>query len=175
MTKRGEAAATMAEIADAAGVSRQAVYLHFADRADLMLELVRHADARLELDKELGAVWEAPDALSALRETVAAQARLNPKVWAVARALDAVRRTDKAAERGWQDRLQHRLEGARRLVARLQKERKLRAGLDPEPAADLLWTLTSLRVWEDLVLERGWSARQYERHVGSLVVRALTE
>jgi hypothetical protein len=45
----------------------------------------------------------------------------------------------------------------------------------PEPVAvDLLFTLTSLRMWEDLVLERGWSAQQYERYVGELAVAAVT-
>lgn len=173
MTKRGDAGATMAEIADAARVSRQGVYLHFADRADLLLALVRHADAKRGLEKELQRIEKAPDGASALRETVALQARMNPLVWAVARALDAVRRTDKAAERGWQDRLQHRLEGARKLIGRLQKEGKLRAGLDALTAADLLWSLTSLRVWEDLVLERGWSAQQYEQQITSVLTAAL--
>jgi hypothetical protein len=41
-------------------------------------------------------------------------------------------------------------------------------------AADLLWSLTSLRRWEDLVLERAWSAKQYERYVTALCMEALT-
>lgn len=165
----------MADIATAADVSRQAVYLHFADRAALMLALVRHVDEKRKLEDELSKIREAPDAITALRETVAVGARMNPKVWTVARGLDAVRRTDPAAERGWQDRLQHRLQGARQLIARLQKERKLRAGLDASAAADLLWSLTSLRMWEDLVLERGWSARAYEERITELLLLALTE
>ena len=61
---------------------------------------------------------------------VSLQARLNPAVWAVARALDAVRRTDAAAERAWQDRLDDRLGGCRGIVARLEAEGNLRPGLD---------------------------------------------
>ncbi len=165
----------MAEIAAAAGVSRQAVYLHFADRADLMMALVRHADQKRGLDQEIRKVHEAPSALEALREMVALQARMNPSIWAAARAVDAVRRTDEAAERGWQDRLQFRLEGARQLVSWIKKEGHLRRGLDPAAAADLLWTITSLRTWEDLVLERGWSARRYQTHITALLLAALTE
>ena len=41
ITKRGDAHVTMAQIARAARVSRQAVYLHFADRAELMVALAR--------------------------------------------------------------------------------------------------------------------------------------
>ena len=175
ITKKGDAAVTMADIAAAAEVSRQAVYLHFADRAALMLALVRHVDEKRKLEDEIAKIREAPDGIAALRLTVAVAARMNPKVWSVARGLDAVRRTDSAAERGWQDRLQHRLLGARQLIARLQKEGTLRAGLDASAAADLLWSLTSLRMWEDLVLERDWSAKAYEEHLTSLLLGALTE
>lgn len=174
IASRGEAAVTMAEIADAAGVSRQAVYLHFADRADLMLALVRHADEKRGLEKELRKIREAPDSLAAMREMVALQTRMNPGIWAAARAVDAVRRTDEAAERGWQDRLAYRLEGCRQMIRRLQDEGHLRSGLEPAAAADLLWSVTSLRMWEDLALERGWSARQYEKHVTELLLAALT-
>jgi hypothetical protein len=86
-----------------------------------------------------------------------------------------VRRLDKAAERSWQDRLRHRLEGCREMVARLEQDGTLRAGLDPEKAVDLLWTLTSLRTWEDLVLERGWSVAEYEQRVNELLLAALCD
>lgn len=172
--KRGEAVVTMADIARAARISRQAVYLHFADRAALMVALVRYLDDKRDLAGEIRRIEEAPTAREALREMAALQARMNPGVWAAARAVDAVRRTDRAAERSWQDRLQHRLEGCRALVKRLQHEHDLRPGLDASAAADLLWTLTSLRAWEDLVLERGWSARQYEQRMTELLCRALT-
>jgi AcrR family transcriptional regulator len=173
IAKRGEAGVSMGEIATAARVSRQAVYLHFADRAALMLALVRHVDEKRHLDKELRKVRDASSAWAGIRAMVSLQARLNPGLWAIARALDAVRRTDEAAERGWQDRLQHRLEGCRQMIARLQEEGKLRRRLDPEVAADLLWTITSLRTWEDLVLERGWSRQRYGRHITSLLAAAL--
>ena len=102
------------------------------------------------------------------------QARANPSVWAVARAVDAVRRTDAAAARAWQDRLQSRLQGCRAIVSRLETEGSLRPGLDPSIAADLLWTMTSLRMWEDLVLEREWSPEQYQVYVTNVVIGALT-
>jgi hypothetical protein len=105
---------------------------------------------------------------------VALQARMNPRVWAVARALDAVRRSDPEVERSWQDRLANRLRGARAIVARLAREGKLRPGLGEREAADLLWSLTSLRIWEDLVLERGWTPGQYRKHVTEVLLGALT-
>jgi AcrR family transcriptional regulator len=43
----------MAQIAKAARLSRQAVYLHFADRADLMVALARHVHESLGLPAEI--------------------------------------------------------------------------------------------------------------------------
>jgi hypothetical protein len=101
------------------------------------------------------------------------QARMNPGVWAAARAMDTVRRTDRAAERSWQDRLKHRLEWCTAMVGRLQEEGALREHLGPADAADLLWVLTSLRVWEDLVLERRWSREKYVKHITKVLFRVL--
>jgi AcrR family transcriptional regulator len=172
--KRGDARVTMADIAAAAKISRQAVYLHFADRADLLVALVRHADQQRNLAQEIQKITDAPSGAAALREMAALQARMNPGIWAAARAVDAVRRLDPAAERSWQDRLEHRLAGARQIVARLQAENNLRPNLDPAAAADLLWSITSLRMWEDLVLQRGWSAAQYEARITELLSISLT-
>jgi AcrR family transcriptional regulator len=166
---------TMAEFAAAAGISRQALYLHYADRAALLLDLARYADEKRGLAQEQQKIADAPDGIAALRELASLQARMNPGIWPIAQLVDAVRRTDADAERAWQDRLESRLKGCRKLVSRLQKEQKLRPDLDASAAADILWTMTSLRAWEDLVLSRGWTARQYEQRITALLIRALTE
>ncbi len=43
----------MSDIAEAAGVSRQAVYDHFGSRAELMAATVRYGDVVLGLDERL--------------------------------------------------------------------------------------------------------------------------
>jgi AcrR family transcriptional regulator len=172
--KKGGADVTMAEIAKAAKLSRQAVYLHFSDRAELLISLARYLDEKRGIGDEIRKVQEASSAVEALRMMVAMQAHMNPGIWAVARAMDAVRRTDADAERSWQDRLKHRLEGCRQITERLQEEGSLKAGLHPRVAADLLWSITSLRTWEDLVLDRGWSPQQYETQINRLLASALT-
>jgi len=174
INRRGGADVKMAEVARAARVSRQALYLHFADRAALFTAVVRHADELRGLPDALKRIVDAPRGTAAVMEMVALQARLNPVIWPVARALDAVRRRDEAADRSWRDRLEHRWQGCRAMVTRLAAEGVLRAGLDPDVATDLLWTLTSLRMWEDLVLDRSWSADEYRERVGALVLSALT-
>ena len=172
--KRGDAAVTMAQIAKAARLSRQAVYLHFADRADLMVALARHVNESLGLPAEIQHLMNSPTGIEMIEAFVSMQARGNPAVWAVARAIDAVRRTDAAAARAWQSRLESRLAGCRAIVSRLKAEGSLRPGLAPSIAADLLWTMTSLRMWEDLVLEREWSPEQYQEYLTNVLIGALT-
>jgi AcrR family transcriptional regulator len=174
VTRKGGADVTLGDVAREAGVSRQGLYLHFADRAGLFLALVRHADDRRGLAAAIQRIQDAPSGEAALREMAATQARMNPAVWPLARAFDSVRRQDDAAERSWQERLAHRLEGCRAIVGQLAREGSLRPDLGRDVAADLLWTLSSLRMWEDLVLLRGWSARQYEQRLGGLMLRVVT-
>ena len=174
ITRREGADVTMAEIAKAAGMSRQGVYLHFADRTDLMLALVRHVHEKFGAAEEIRKAGEAPTAIAAMREWVSLQVRLNPVIWPVARALEAVRRTDEAAEQAWQDRMAHRLEACRGIIARMQEEETLKEGISQDEAADLLWTIASLRTWEDLVLERGWTTAQYEKRITRLLYDGLT-
>src|SRR5262245_32079679 len=173
--KRGHATVTMAQLAKAARLSRQAVYLHFADRAELMAALARHVHESLGLPAAIQRMMtDTPTGIGLIEADVSMQARFNPAVWAVARAVDAVRRTDAAAARAWQDRLKSRLDRCRVIVSRLKTVGSLRPELDPSIAADLLWTMTSLRMWEDLVLEREWSPEQYKVYVTNVLIGALT-
>jgi AcrR family transcriptional regulator len=173
IARRGAENVTMANVARAARVSRQALYLHFTDRADLLLAAVRYADERRGVAAAVEQVRDAPSGVAALRELAAMQARLNPGIWPLARAVDSVRHLDTAAERSWQDRLANRLAGCRALVARLHREGALNPDVEPAVATDLLWTLTSLRTWEDLVLLRSWTAAEYEERLTDLLRRAL--
>jgi AcrR family transcriptional regulator len=174
LLERAGADVSMAEIAKAADVSRQAVYLHFADRGDLFVALFQYVDEQRGLAKELERIRNAPSGTAALRAMASVQARTNSEVWPLARAAEAVRRTDEAVERAWQDRLKDRHSGCKAIVKRLAKEGSLRDDLRVDVATDLLWTITSLRTWEDLALQRKWKPSEYEEHIKDLLLRALT-
>ena len=174
ITKRGGADVTMAQIAKAARMSRQAVYLHFADRGELLVALVRYTDHKRGLDAEIQHIHDAPTGVEAMRRMVSLQARSNPVIWPVARILDGARRFDAEVERSWEDRLQHRLIGCRQIIRKVKADGALLPGLSVESAADLLWTLTSLRMWEDLVVQRKWLPKKYEEHVFGVLLKSLT-
>lgn len=144
---------TMAQVAEKAGLSRQAVYLHFSSRAALLAALL----ARQPTPPDLGA---APSARAALGLLVAAQAQAVPALAALEESRDAA-----AA----------RLTRCRQVAARFQAEGALAPQLSPDAAADLLWSLTGPRLWQALVAGRGWSADRTRAHVTYLAAGALTK
>lgn len=165
----------MGAIAKAAGLSRQTLYLTFRDRADLYIALVRRVDEVRGVTAERAKVEQAPDGVAAIKVAMDMYARLNPPHRPIAYAFDVLRRLDPDAQRAWQDRLESRLQLCRLIVDRLRGEGRLRKDLDPGIAADLAWTLTSFRAWDELVTERGFTADQYRTHVTTLLIRWLVE
>lgn len=163
----------MGEVAGQAGVSRQALYLHFADRTSLFLEVSRLADSTARTPARQRRIDAAPTARAALREAIALQAFLKPRLKGVATALDVLRRTDPAADAAWKEREHARLLRCEQVVQRLHDEGELASHWDVASAARCFWAVTSQRVWDDLVVDQGWSTSQYRNHITALVESAL--
>ena len=151
ITEKQGAAPTMSALARAVGISRQALYLHFPDRARLLLALVAHVDDQERLQAGRVAVQQAADATGAIRAFAGMQAWRNPKIAAAARALDGTRHGDRAAAAAWADRTGNRMRGAVFITERLHGEGRLHPTWNTTEAATLLWELTSFHVWDDLV------------------------
>ena len=164
---------SMSEVARASGISRQAVYLHFPDRASLLLDLVAHVDEREGLAGELGKVEAAPDGPAQMRAWVEMQARRNPSIAPLARALDASRHEDSPAATAWRDRTANRMRGATAIAERLRSEGHMHRSWTTAEAAALVWELASFRVWDDLVNEAGMPPERYTEVVMTSVLAAL--
>lgn len=149
---------TMAEVARAAGLSRQAIYLHFPDRKTLLIALALRAKEEHPAVK----IDDAPSARAALAAVVARMAEIHPKVWPVVRALEA-----ETGERA-------ALPNFRPLAERFQAEGALAPHLSLQAAGDLLATLLSRSVWQDLVLGCGWDSARYKSHITFLATGAIT-
>src|SRR5260221_9615298 len=97
------------DIAHAAGVSRQALYLHFASRADLFIATVRHVDAVLGAHERVARLCqqacEPGQAVLGVKELVAFWGNYLPEIYGLAKALLALRDTDEAAAAAWADRM----------------------------------------------------------------------
>ncbi len=164
---------SMGRIAEEAGITRRAVYLHFSNRSDLLLAVVDHVDETGPLQELSEVVWASPDARAALDEFVHLNAVYNPRIEAIALALSDAAATDEAAAHAWNDRMRGRRSACSRLVRWLDDEDGLAPDMSERDATDLLWALTGMRLWRDLVADRGWSTRRYERHVGAILRRTL--
>ena len=151
ITERQGAAPTMSALARAVGISRQALYLHFPDRTQLLLALVARVDEKEQLQAGRGAVAQAADAAGAIRAWARMQAWRNPKIAAAARALNDTRHADPAAAAAWADRTGNRMRGAISITERLRAEGRLDPAWTTIEAAALLWELTSFRLWDNLV------------------------
>lgn len=152
---REEGSLTMAKVAEKAGLSRQAVYLHFPGRDALLTALQTRQPATLPLPDTA----TAPSARVALGRLITAQAHADP-------ALAALEESPAASDA--------RIAACAQIAARFKAEGALAPQLSPDTAADLLWSLTGPRLWRELVVGRGWSAERYRSHITFLAGRALT-
>lgn len=149
------------DIARLVGISRQAVYLHFGSRAGLLIATARHVDKVKKLDQRLTAMRSATNGPQLLEGFVDFWGNYMPEIYGLAKALLAVRETDKAAAAAWDDRMGAVREGCRSVINCLAREGSLAPGWDPDQASDTLWAITSFAVWENLTRECGWTNAQY--------------
>lgn len=169
----GFPALTMGRVAERAGVSRRALYLHVASRTELVTALFAHVNEETGLEESVRRVWEAPDAAAALDEWAGHVARVHPQVAASLRAVDQVRRTDPDAERLWQLTMRDWYAGCLRLARWLDREGRLAEPWTTRTVADMLWTLMSYDVVERLVVERRWSTARLAEHLAALMRRTF--
>jgi AcrR family transcriptional regulator len=165
---------TMAAVAERAGVSRRAVYLHFDSRAQLLAELLLHLGQAEELGASLQRVWNSPDSLAALDEWAHHLARAHPRIMRIARAVDQVRRAEPDAAAMRAEIMRRWRLGCRRLMTWLDHEGNLAEPWTVDSAADMLWALMSWDVLEGLLIECGWSRESYANHMALLFRATFT-
>jgi AcrR family transcriptional regulator len=161
LERAGGAPVPLDAVARAAGISRQALYLHFPSRARLLMALVRHVDDVHGLTTLLAAACARPSGPEALRRFIAVWGDYVRHISGIARAMQHLAATDPDAAAAWQERMRAFRRLCKTLTARLAAEHRLAAGWTPDTAADLLATLLSIRVWRELVRERRWPIARY--------------
>ncbi len=158
----------MSDIAKQAGVSRQAVYLHFKSRTDLMVATVQYGD---EIKNRKARVQEwatAPDGVTKLDAYIDFWGNYIPEIFGIAKALLMMRETDEAAAAAWDNRMKGLKLHSRQTLEMLQSENKLSAEWTVDEAAELFYMLLSVRNWELLRIELGWSNAKYVQHMKAL-------
>lgn len=173
LLESGNTAIRMADIAKAAGVSRQALYLHFPNRAELLVATTRHIDTVKNVDERLSRSRSASSGIERLQAFVEAWGGYIPEIHGISVALRAMRDTDKEAAAAWEDRMQAVRQGCEAAVRAISEDGYLKKELTENAAVDLLWTLLSVENWERLVLACSWSQSDYEQTLKQICIATL--
>ena len=165
----------MSDIAKAVGISRQALYLHYPTRAELLIATTKHIDTVKKVNQRLELSRTAGSGIERLHFFIKAWGGYIPEIHGISVALRNMRKNDKAAAEAWDDRMQAVRHGCQAAVVAIAKDGKLKFDLSEQIATDILWTLLTIENWEKLVINCGWLQSAYEEMKIELVEIAILE
>ena len=161
----------MTDIAKRAGITRQALYLHFSTRAELLIATTYYLDELKGAEERLVASRTAQTGIERLDAFIEAWGGYIPEIYGIAKALLAMRDTDEAAAKAWDERMQDMRQGCEAAISALNRDNMLLPDHSPNRATDILWTMLSVRNWEQLTVECGWPQERYIQTLKSLARR----
>lgn len=165
--------AGLERIAARAGYSRQAIYRNFGSRAGLLKAALADIDERGDAEASVEHVLEADDADVVLARLVGWWAGYVAGFAGVARSVYARRTADPALAAAWEDRMDALMRVCLAVVDRCTADQRLRPGLEPLVAAEMLWGMLSIPLWDQLTGDRGWSESEYRERIGAIARAAL--
>lgn len=165
----------MSDIAKAAGISRQALYLHFKTRSDLMIATTQFMDDELDVGRRLKKYRTATDPIEKIKAYVTAWAGHMEDIQGMARALLALSPTDDEARAAWNERMDAIHTQCRIMTDALAKEGRLQPPLSAKKAADLFAVTISFENWDRLRRHYGWGKKAYVDHTTHVVLASLVK
>jgi AcrR family transcriptional regulator len=177
--ERGYGATTIEEIAEAAGVSRAAVFTSIGTKPMLLKTAF---DVALVGDDEPVSLAQRPRFLAIRAE---ADPRRCLELYAemvteiggrLAPLNEAVRDAaggDPDARYLWETQRAQRRQGAAGVIGDLADRGHLRDGLDREAAVDVVWLLSDPCLYQQLVLERAWTPERFQAWLTDTLRRQL--
>jgi len=149
-------------VAKKAGVSRQAIYLHFPSKAELLTALHLHIfDTDVVPALRRHPITDGMSALDVLDATIAADVEVVDKVWRIHESLTVARRQHPEVDQTLVPREEEHYEGLLDVGRRLERDGALPPAMPVGLFTDMLWGLLNLGTFRNLVVERGWSLEQY--------------
>ena len=180
--ERGFAATTIADVAQAADVSTQFIYAAFGGKRGLLAKVV---DWTLVGDDEPIPMAQRPSILAVQQEPTltgkcalyARHARMvAARIAQTRQMLRAAADADADARAIYQTGEAQRRTGDGLFVANVRRAGQLRSGLSDEQAADAIWALSPDILWNQLVIQRGWTPDQFEMwYAGQLAAAILDD
>jgi AcrR family transcriptional regulator len=170
--QRGYTATSMAAVAAEAGVALKTVYLAFQTKRGLLLALwhlvLRGDEESVPVGERpwFREVIDEPDPEHLLRLNARNSRIVKERAGALLEILRSAAPADVELDALWMRIQTEFYENQRSIVEQLQKNGALRASLEVDRGADILWTLNHPSVYGLLVGDRGWSPQQYEEWLG---------
>lgn len=146
------------------------VYLAFGSKRAVLMELVATAAGGPEVARLNAAILDEPVARRRLALAAKVTRVITEGAWDVMQAI----REGAATERDLADAWQQGEEARHGTVARaIRPLTPPAAGADGDAIVDLVWALTGPDLCGALVVERGWSADDYEEVLSQLLVASV--
>jgi AcrR family transcriptional regulator len=162
--------AGLGAVAKKAGVSRQAIYLHFPTKAELLTALHLHIfDTDVVPALQRHPILDEMTGLEALDATIAADAEIVDRVWRIHESLTVARRQNPEVDQTLLAREQEHYDGLLEVGRRLERDGALPPTIPVGLFTDMLWGLMNIGTYRNLVVERGWPLDQYRRWVGDTI------
>lgn len=165
---RGYAATSVDDIAAAAGVSRSTVFAAIGGKPALLKRAFDVAivgdDRPISLPERDSskAIRREPDPRVYLSLYAGLATEIGGRLAGIAEAVRGAAGVDEDARRLWEEHLAQRRNGAANVVSDVVKKGgRLRAALDADSAADVVWVLNDPGLYSHLVMRRGWTPDRF--------------
>jgi AcrR family transcriptional regulator len=165
----------MTDIAKAAGISRQAVYLHFGSRTELMIATTNYVDEVKGLNERLKHFQTATTGVELLEACVDVWGNYIPEIYGLAKALIGPRETDEATAAAWNGCMSGLREVCQEIIEALARDGILAPDWSRREAIEMFWTIISVHNWEQLTIECGWTNDQYIDWMKTLLKRTFVD
>jgi len=170
ISRNGFADATFEAIAAEAGVAAPTVYAAYGSKSGILQALMTRAAFNSTYENVVREALESDDPVTRLRFA----ARIARGIFDSLRSeAEVLRGATAIAPDFIRERERIRYERQEGVVQVLDQKGALRTGLTVSMARDILWTLTSYDIYRRLVVERRWTADQYERWLGDTLIATL--
>lgn len=163
----------MSDIAKATGISRQAVYLHFASRTELMIATMNYVDEVKGLYERLNQLEAAQSGSESMDTLVDIWGNYIPEIYGLAKAMLLTKDSDEAMAAAWNNSMGCLRDVCQQTIETLAHEGKLAAAWSITDATDMFVSIVSIANWEQLNKECNWSNEQYINNVKILLKRAF--
>ncbi len=179
IVESGYRGATVARIANRAGVNVDTVYELVGRKPVLLRELIEQAisgtGAAVNAEERdyVRAIRAEPDPRKKLRIYAEAVSLIQARLGPLFLALRDASATEAEATAVWKEISDRRAANMRNLARDLQAASGLRRGITVNEAGDVLWATNSSELYMLLTVERGWSAARYERWLADAWCRLL--